>query len=521
MNEFILDNFSFITNTVSIFVCLLAAWLIWDSTTIKDDNPSIYRVAGFLILMFAFIVKQLFLTSSGVTPYLYYLFMSIGLFVIFLGVKQEKINPVPDTKKMRSVSPLVLLFQLILPLVNVILSFTVSFLLYRRYKKGLVKEYRSLYYAFFLLGISFLFEALLILNISNNVILNQVTKLYGPVWFFGVFFQFVAIMALSVWVYRYLRFRIYPLLFSGISVIVVFISIFSAFVYSLFLLSNAESDFLEQIRINAKSVELNISNAEDGALTTAKLISINESIVKYLDEKDYDNLSSTTNFLSDTAQDIDTIVVTDKSGIVVVDTDDELEVGKSINGELLVNRALAFGDSNVSLITEDGVSSPKLKIEAISPVIKNNRDIIGTVKTIVNLDNAYADAIKDQINLDVIIFVDNVRSATTFVDEVSSTRLLSLSETNGLIINKVLEGGEAYLGETEVQNIPYYSAYLPLYDVRQQPVGMIFVGRERSLLTQTTREANYNTFVISLLVALVSMIPAKMLADYIYRNYRA
>lgn len=68
-------------------------------------------------------------------------------------------------------------------------------------------------------------------------------------------------------------------------------------------------------------------------------------------------------------------------------------------------------------------------------------------------------------------------SATTFTSPDGKTEIIGMKEEHAYVKNVVLTKGEAYSGSLPVRETVYTAAFLPLKDVDNNPVGMLFVGR--------------------------------------------
>mgnify|MGYP000744379118 CR=1 FL=1 len=525
MNNFLLDNFYYITNILTIFSLLLAAWLVYDSSNVKKDRIVFAKTIGFFLLSIAFIFKQLFIYHTEEFTISSHLLITLGSLFLLTSIKLEKILTIKENPsrqkyniKLRSMFPL---FILTIPFFNGILNFITSILVWKRYRKGLVYEYKYLLIFFIFFTISQLASALMYFESSINVYLNNLASKYGIIWLLVIITQLIATISISAWIIQYLRFRIYALLFFGLTAILVLASTFSAFIYSLFLFTKAESDLLSQLNTNAQTINYSIEQLKNNALTAANLLCLNDVIKNSLSTNDYNKINQSISIFRENTEDIDSIIITNNAGIIIANSDEINKIGQSMNNNLLVNQALTRRESNVTLSLAEDVLASSVIVEAVSPVIDQNNKILGTIRTSFILDNAYADKIKEKTNLDIIIFSNTNRSASTFTEGDEISRLVNAKETNKDVIDTVFKNHAVYTGRTDLINTPYYSAYIPLENLKNEVIGMIFAGRSQQAMLDTATEANINTFIIAILVSIISIIPAKYLADYVYKNYRA
>ncbi len=98
-------------------------------------------------------------------------------------------------------------------------------------------------------------------------------------------------------------------------------------------------------------------------------------------------------------------------------------------------------------------------------------------------DTDLLDAIKAASGIDITIFYGDTRRVTTVIDE-NGQRVLG-TKASDTVIQKVLQGGEEYFAENvDVQGVPYFAYYIPLYNDADSstPVGMIFAGKAQSVV---------------------------------------
>ena len=85
----------------------------------------------------------------------------------------------------------------------------------------------------------------------------------------------------------------------------------------------------------------------------------------------------------------------------------------------------------------------------------------------------------------------------------------------------VLNHGEVYLGATQILNQPYYTAYAPLKTHDESVVGMLFVGKPQTTLTQAAQKSIELTFLGSIILIAVSLIPAYFFSRFLKEHLEA
>lgn len=124
-----------------------------------------------------------------------------------------------------------------------------------------------------------------------------------------------------------------------------------------------------------------------------------------------------------------------------------------------------------------------------------------------NMTNELEDY-KAMINGDVTIFKNDLRVATTFMNE-NGTRPTG-TKANDEVINAVLKNGDVFIGKTEVLGKKMISAYMPLKDKNGENIGMLFTGVTYESMTKIentyTRRISFLSFLLVGLVGIFSII---------------
>ena len=111
-------------------------------------------------------------------------------------------------------------------------------------------------------------------------------------------------------------------------------------------------------------------------------------------------------------------------------------------------------------------------------------------------------------------------SATTLLAEDKITRRVGTKESDKKVLDSVLIRGQGFTGTTELLNTPYYVSYLPLRDVDQTPVGMLFAGSPQIVVLQTAGNSIQLTFVVAGILWLLAIIPCYLIAGYIAKQLK-
>lgn len=189
-------------------------------------------------------------------------------------------------------------------------------------------------------------------------------------------------------------------------------------------------------------------------------------------------------------------VVTDTQGNVVARAHAPESFGDNIGQQQGIIRALS-GQKSVGI--EEG-REVRLSVRAGSPLRNEQGEIVGAISTgFVIGDTRFVDHFKSAINVEVTVFLGNTRYQTTITDA-SGNRIIGTQLGIPLIENRVLEHGETFYGRSSIQGRPYKAVYLPLRDVNNTIIGMIFAGAEMSVINNLTWGIISNMLILFLIL---------------------
>ena len=95
---------------------------------------------------------------------------------------------------------------------------------------------------------------------------------------------------------------------------------------------------------------------------------------------------------------------------------------------------------------------------------------------------------------------------------------MGIKEENAQVKSQVLEKGESLNLALKILGVPYLGVYLPLKDITEKPVGVIFVGEPQTEVLQTAGASIELTFISTVALLLLSVIPSYLIAKYIAKQ---
>ena len=102
-----------------------------------------------------------------------------------------------------------------------------------------------------------------------------------------------------------------------------------------------------------------------------------------------------------------------------------------------------------------------------------------------------------------------------------ATKILKQLETNKKVLDRVLSKGEIYIGSAQVLNLPFYTAYAPLKTNENEVLGMLFVGKLQNTLTDTAIKSITFTFLGSVILIILMLIPAYFFSRFLKEHLEA
>jgi sensor histidine kinase regulating citrate/malate metabolism len=285
----------------------------------------------------------------------------------------------------------------------------------------------------------------------------------------------------------------------------------TTFVYTSILVSNTERNSLESLETNLQTFEYSLGRLRSEALAQARVVTANQNVRKALKAKEGERLNSLLGEMMLSAG-TDFLAVTDEDGAVLARGEDPEAVGDFLSAKTVVASSLE-GEERSDIAVREWVVAPQIIVEAAAPIGK-----LGVVYTGYVADNAFVDGVKEATGLDVTIFGGEVKAATTLVAADGVSRLVGVRQADEKVREKVLGEGEAYLGLSTIFHEEYLSAYGPLKNSGEELLGMLFVGYPATVLSEITQTSLDVTFLASVFLALLSFVPAYLLAKYIEKH---
>ncbi len=528
--QFFGQNVHFAISLFAALVFFAVFWLYIDAWLSQKEGKVLVRWLGFLLLAISFLINATDIEQSvlgrsllgSVTESLSLIIRLAGYFCIVLGQLLDPLQKVPHFKgidkkdfskdssaKAVGFGSAANLSHLLAP----VGALSIAGLYWRRATTGLERHYKSVAKSF---AVLFLYEVLSVTHLwrgSTNPNVSQLVAAFGPLWIIEQIVLLVAAIILGRWVWQYLTRRFMSQLFMIFTTLTMVIFLLTTVGFTFLLVSNVQKNSLDDLQTAASVLNYAIDGKKSETLANAQSIAENPAIGRSVSAQNHDALvAQTSTFLHD--KKLSSLIITNANGQVLLRAEDPNRFGDSFSSDALVRRAIA-GQSASGAISREGVQSPLIILRSIVPIHNESGIIVGTALTSLTVNNAFVDGVKHATGLDSTVYAGNTRSATTLLAPDGVSRGVGVKESSQAVQSHVLTGGQVYKGSVSVQNRQYLAVYLPLRDVDNHVIGMLFIGQPQTAVLQAAGRSVELTFVFTACLLLLTIVPAYFIAKYL------
>lgn len=189
---------------------------------------------------------------------------------------------------------------------------------------------------------------------------------------------------------------------------------------------------------------------------------------------------------------LDFVTITDSSGLVLYRSHDTKR-GDSVTNQPNVRNALK---GTLGSGIEQG-SAVKLAARAGAPVKTQQGQLIGVVSTGYDLSKEqYLDEVKRRYQNEVTLFLGDTRLMTTVSKD--GQRLVG-TKMSDAVAGVVLQNGQPFSGQADVQGSPFMTSYLPLKDDSGKPYAALFAGQPLNAALQAKNQLIVTLIAIALI----------------------
>ena len=515
--QFFLENIRFAVSIITAIVFAGAGWLYFDAWTLKKELKNFLKMAGFSLLALSFFLSSVAVEKTTLVGDVW--FTKLHLDSLYHGIKMFGyagliasllIDPMPKAIDRKSAGLISL--GVISAFLYPVLSSVVGFLYLQRGTLGRENHLKPVAYSFLLLTLFELIGLRTLFIGTNNVDVYGLVKPYGSLWLVQYAMLFITSLVLGRWVWYYLLKRLQTQLFGIYVVTTIVIFLVTATTFTGVLLKSLQDEALEKLTTNVKVLEYAVDSKKAETLSTAQLLAASTQVQQAVADGTKNVL---VNLTKDTliAKKQDYLLILDKSGKTLVRGEDREGLDYFQASDVLIKRAAA-GESVASMVVSDGALAPEMSIRASVPVYKDGR-IVGMILVGSSLDNAFVEAIQKATKLETSFYGRNVLAATSIRDELQKSSPIGIKEENPIIKQRVLQEGGTYADSVTILNYDYFGVYIPLRDIDNGIIGMLFVGKPQISIVQEAGRAIELTFLATVALIIFSIIPSYFISKHI------
>jgi len=254
---------------------------------------------------------------------------------------------------------------------------------------------------------------------------------------------------------------------------------------------------------------------------------------------------------------LDILTLTDKKGKVLVRTRSPYMVGddqsnNEMVGSVLKERKVSKGtevipqkelsregnelvDQAFMVFTPTPKAKPRIKdretsgmiLKAAAPVFGEGKKLIGVLYggQLLNRDYLIVDRIKDIVYKGIKYKGQDIGTATIFQWDVRiSTNVINSDGLRAIgtrvsrdVYETVLENGKPYIGRAYVVNADYITAYEPIRNIKDEVIGMLYVGILETPYTDRRNELVLSFFAVAILGIILALLMVVFVTSRITR----
>lgn len=394
-----------------------------------------------------------------------------------------------------------------------ILSLFVAFLYLRRATIGLERHLKPVALGFLLIFVANLVSLSDLVGHTNNPFILGVISPYGWLWWVNQLIIVAGVIVLARWVWKYLSKRIFSQIFMIFTTMsaAIFLLITGSFTY--LLINSIQKDTLNTLENASNSINLALDNQNQRLISHAELVAQKPNVLNFVKTKDNKSLTEIVDPVFQ-SYDLSSLIITSSAGQVLYRAEDSSRWGDSLSDSEIVKKALS-GERSIGALTREGVIAPNLTFYAGVPIKGENGNVSGVVLAGIEANSAFVSNIKQATGMDVSVYSDNRRTATTLLSADGKTHLVGVEENNNRVKERVLKERQTYRGSTTEQNQPYLAVFSPLKSADNESIGMLQVGLPYSYIANTAASSIRYTFIASAFALVISTIPTYLLAKRI------
>ena len=331
---------------------------------------------------------------------------------------------------------------------------------------------------------------------------------YGIAWGIEHILFVIGTISLVRWAWHYISLRLLPQFYLSVVAIGLTAFVVSTVIFTTVLFKSAEDQALRSIEADVKTFSLTLSELKDRTAFVSAAIAARENLTQAAQEN---NREQTTTALGDPIADynISAAYILNAGGELITTIGTESDFGQSFSTDPVVKRVLE-GKIVGSPLLEEGVEAPSMIIRAGSPLVKDGQ-VIGAVIIDTPIDTAFVDRIGSITGLEVTVYAEEHRTATTIRDD-SGRPLVPETIEDKTLAEVTLHQGKVFRSSSTLGSKPYFIAAIPVNNIDDARVGILTAGLPAQTLIENLKSSTQISFLVSFALLILSLGPFYILA---------
>lgn len=381
-------------------------------------------------------------------------------------------------------------------------------------KRGVTHELKMLAFAFLLLTLAWLVAALDTLPAIHASFLTLIFEQFGIAWYVEHGLLVIGIGLLLRWTWHYISLRLLPQFYLSVIAIGLTSFVISTVIFTSVLFRTAEAQALRSIEADVKTFTLVLQELTDRTAFVAAAIAAREELVTSAQEN---NSQVSSEKLGDPIANyrVAAAYVLNAGGELLATSGTESVIGQSFAHDPVAQRVLK-GDITGSPLLESGVEAPTIMIRSGSPLVRDGQ-VVGAVVVDTPLDTAFVDRVGDITDLDITVYAERNRVATTLRDSDEQPLVPAIIEDQKLA-DVTLNQGKVFTGSSTLASLPYFVAALPLTNVDEERIGVLAAGLPAQQLLDALTHGTRTSFLVAFGLLAGALGPFFFLAKFLAKS---
>ena len=412
------------------------------------------------------------------------------------------------------------LLLLIVPIYTApLLAILITYQNLKKVRDGLSNEFLSLAWFWRLLTLFVAYQTLYVLGKSYFTFIDEFTREYSTLWVLGNVLLIICGFLIFQWIAFFISFRITTRIFIYIWRTSILLTIFIASAFSAILITSSESQISDLLTKNASLIQFGFDNVRQSNTSMLNLLASQSNIRTSLVANDLTEIEKTIDSYAVAASNTDKIQLVSASGALIFDSEDPTLEGVDMRDNDIIASTIYFR-KEVAAFTKEQLQANhwELTYQFSYPILDDSGNLLGILTSYKRIDDNYLDLIKKQTGQELVIYVNQKKTATTILQSDNISRVENVPLVTDGLISK---NDTISFYRSRLLTTPYYLAIVDISDGVGNKFANVVIGTKQSEIIQTAENSIFSIFVLSLGLTLVATIPSYYLARNLKKSIRA